>query len=381
MITILHPGTPLGPGHRAAATPPGPPPARLPPPAHPRPRRLPTSSSSSWSLAAVIAASPTTAARPRPCAAAGMSGSPWAWPTQFHRLTLAAYDRLHCLDLEHLAVDGCITKALRWPGRRAPHGDAAAWAGPGWARVACPVLGQARTSSLWGRVGRAGTLGLVADRPATLAVGMDAPALDGWTLLGYPAGPHKGGHLADGHRRSRPYGGLSRSSFRTPRPTRTDGRLQTTRGTRPAMRSAAAAVRLGVRSCRPAGQAKVSILDGCPGGCPSGCPAVGLGASIPTACRGWKGQENRMSGRWRSARRRLAPTTRPWPAIRGNVDVVVQASRTHLQRSTSEPSRDIPTLWRTTASCSSTSCRSSPGPRARRSVNRSRRARSRSPGP
>jgi hypothetical protein len=30
---------------------------------------------------------------------------------------------------------------------------------------------------------------LVADRPATLAVGMDAPALGGWTLLGYPAGP------------------------------------------------------------------------------------------------------------------------------------------------------------------------------------------------
>ncbi len=30
---------------------------------------------------------------------------------QLHRLTLAAYDRLHGLDLEHLAVDGCITKA------------------------------------------------------------------------------------------------------------------------------------------------------------------------------------------------------------------------------------------------------------------------------
>jgi hypothetical protein len=27
-------------------------------------------------------------------------------------------------------VDGCITKALRWPGRRAPHGDTAAWSGP-----------------------------------------------------------------------------------------------------------------------------------------------------------------------------------------------------------------------------------------------------------
>jgi transposase len=49
---------------------------------------------------------------------------------QLHRLTLAAYDRLHCLDLEHLAVDGCIIKAPRWPGRRAPHGDAAAWSGP-----------------------------------------------------------------------------------------------------------------------------------------------------------------------------------------------------------------------------------------------------------
>src|SRR5919106_6826600 len=32
------------------------------------------------------------------------------------------------------------------------------------------------------------------------------------------------------------------------------------------MRSVAVAVRLGVRSCRPAGQARVSVLDGCPGG-------------------------------------------------------------------------------------------------------------------
>jgi transposase len=30
---------------------------------------------------------------------------------QLHRLALAAYDRIHGLDLEHLAVDGCITKA------------------------------------------------------------------------------------------------------------------------------------------------------------------------------------------------------------------------------------------------------------------------------
>jgi transposase len=31
--------------------------------------------------------------------------------TQLHQLALAAYDRLFGLDLEHLAVDGCITKA------------------------------------------------------------------------------------------------------------------------------------------------------------------------------------------------------------------------------------------------------------------------------
>ena len=30
---------------------------------------------------------------------------------QLHRLALAAYDRMHGLELEHLAVDGCITKA------------------------------------------------------------------------------------------------------------------------------------------------------------------------------------------------------------------------------------------------------------------------------
>jgi transposase len=30
---------------------------------------------------------------------------------QLHRLALAAYDRMHGLDLEHLSVDGCITKA------------------------------------------------------------------------------------------------------------------------------------------------------------------------------------------------------------------------------------------------------------------------------
>jgi hypothetical protein len=40
-----------------------------------------------------------------------MSGSPWAWPSSTDQLALAAYDRLHGLEPEHLAIDGCITKA------------------------------------------------------------------------------------------------------------------------------------------------------------------------------------------------------------------------------------------------------------------------------
>jgi hypothetical protein len=200
-----------------------------------------------------------------------------------------------------------------------------------------------------------------------MTVGMDAPALDGWTPLGHPAGPPP----------------VRTESFviRTPRPTRTDGRLQTTTGTRPAMRSGRGGRPPGCPLAPSSRPSKVSILDGCPGGCPNGCPANGSGASIPTACRAWKVQENSMSGPWRSARRRLAPTTRPWPAIRGNLDVVLQALKDAPPEGLPRTSRDIPRLWPTTASCSSTSCRSSPGPRARRSVNRSRRARSRSPGP
>lgn len=74
----------------------------------------------------------------------------------------------------------------------------------------------------------------------------------------------------------------------------------------------AVAVRQGVRSRRPAGKPR----------CPSGT-AVQAGVRVgvrpsarsgnPTACRAWKVQENRLSWCWRSARRRLAPTTRPWP--------------------------------------------------------------------
>jgi hypothetical protein len=80
------------------------------------------------------------------------------------------------------------------------------------------------------------------------------------------------------------------------------------------MRSVAVAVRLGVRSRRPAGQARVSILDG--------CPAVRSGASIrpPVRLEGAGEQDERALA---SGRRRLAPTTRPWPAIRGDLEVVL----------------------------------------------------------
>jgi hypothetical protein len=167
--------------------------------------------------------------------------------------------------------------------------------------------GQAGRSQ--GREGDCGARRLTITR--TMTVGMDAPALDGWTPLGHPAGPPP----------------VRTESFviRTPRPTRTDGRLQTTTGTRPAMRSGRGGRPPGCPLAPSSRPSKVSILDGCPGGCPNGCPANGSGASIPTACRAWKVQENSMSGSWRSARRRLAPTTRPWPAIRGNLDVVLQA--------------------------------------------------------
>jgi hypothetical protein len=175
-------------------------------------------------------------------------------------------------------VDGCITKALRWPGRRAPHGDAAAWSGPlvGSCCLPCsragphlePVgkgwpsrdarLGRQPPSHTGGRDGRS--------RPGRL----DIARIPGRTAA-------QGGHLADGRRGRPPWCPLALSS----RPSR------------------------------------VSILESCPGGCPSGCPAVGLGASIPTACRVWKGQENKMSGRWRSVRRPLAPD-HPTVATRHN---------------------------------------------------------------
>jgi transposase len=51
-----------------------------------------------------------------PCSATTLRRRRDEWITlgvadQLHRLALAAYDRMHGLEVEHLAVDGCITKA------------------------------------------------------------------------------------------------------------------------------------------------------------------------------------------------------------------------------------------------------------------------------
>jgi hypothetical protein len=78
-----------------------------------------TSSSRFWCLAAATATSPTPHARRPPCAAAATSGSPWV-AEHLGLAVLGAYQQLFGLELEHLAVDGCITKAPaagRSPGR------------------------------------------------------------------------------------------------------------------------------------------------------------------------------------------------------------------------------------------------------------------------
>jgi hypothetical protein len=148
---------------------------------------------------------------------------------RLHRLTLAVHDRLHGLDLEHLRWTAASPRPCG--GQVAGPSAVTLRRGPDrWrARAACPVLGQARTWSLRGE-------GLAEHGRSAWSPTAQPHWRSGWTLspwtAGHPLGPlPRADTLADG-RRGRPYGRTGSFVIRAPRPTRTDGRLQTTRGTR-----------------------------------------------------------------------------------------------------------------------------------------------------
>jgi hypothetical protein len=166
-------------------------------------------------------------------------------------------------------------------------------------RHRAPTRRPSRTSSLslcGEGLAEQGRSAWSADRPATLAVGWTLPP---WTavrpgirVVSSRPGGHPSGRSPP--RRTLWPDWVVHHSYS--RPTRTDGRLQATRGTRPAVRPAAVAVRLGVCSRRPAGQARVSIVDGGPGRCPSGVRPSTAGASIPTAGRAGRCRRTRGAG-------------------------------------------------------------------------------------
>src|SRR5215207_3732409 len=107
---IVHPGSAVAPVRCPAAHPPHPSPARLPPLMRPRPDRL-------------RQAHPGPGVRLRlpphrrqTCSATTLRRRRDEWITlgvadRLRRAVLDAYDRLFGLELEHLAVDACITKA------------------------------------------------------------------------------------------------------------------------------------------------------------------------------------------------------------------------------------------------------------------------------
>jgi hypothetical protein len=194
------------------------------------------------------------------------------------------------------------------------------------------------------------------------------PLQDGWTPLG---------HHSDTRPDRRPgRTGVVRHSYSPANPhgwTTADDQRNAS-----GMRSAAAAVRLGVRSRRPAGQAR----------CPS-WTAVRPGIRVvqPSARERPSDRQSRLEGAGEQDERALAigeaalgadhPTV---AAVRGNLEVVLPGPEGRTSDGLSRSSRNILAPWPTTVSCSSTSCPSSPGPPARRCANRSRRARSPSRG-
>jgi hypothetical protein len=106
----LHPGTPVGPVHRAAAHPPRQPPAGLPPP------RIPDRVAFDKLIQILVFGCGYRRIADHTCSATTLRRRRDEWialgmADQLHRLALAAYDRMHGLELAHLAVDGCSTKA------------------------------------------------------------------------------------------------------------------------------------------------------------------------------------------------------------------------------------------------------------------------------
>ena len=107
---IVHPGTPVGQVAALLPCSPGPPPAGLPPPPIPRPRRVRQAHPDPgvW-LRLPPHRRPT-------CSATTLRRRRDEWinagvAERLRLAVLAAYDRMLGLQLEHLAVDGCITKA------------------------------------------------------------------------------------------------------------------------------------------------------------------------------------------------------------------------------------------------------------------------------
>jgi transposase len=100
----------VGPGLGAAARPPGLPPAGLPPPAHPdrivfdKLIQILVFGCGYRRIADTTCSATTLRRRRDEWISAGVA-------EQLRRAVLAAYDQLFGLELEHLAVDGCISKA------------------------------------------------------------------------------------------------------------------------------------------------------------------------------------------------------------------------------------------------------------------------------
>jgi hypothetical protein len=100
----------VGPVRRLAAHPPHPAPAQLPPPAHPD--RVVFDKL----IQILVFGCGYRRIADQTCSASTLRRRRDEWitlglATQLHHLALAAYDRMLGLDLDHLAVDGCITKA------------------------------------------------------------------------------------------------------------------------------------------------------------------------------------------------------------------------------------------------------------------------------